>query len=103
MAKIAGGEVNASITAENTFSDALMMAAGAFNFSLSGTWTATVHVQRRYEPTGDWMDIDSFTSNGEYPGDEPESDTEYRFGIKTGNISAGTVVGRLSRGGVKNI
>ena len=96
------GVVSASITAQNTFSDT-MYVHGGFNFSLSGTWTATVHVQRSYDDGATWVDVDSFTGNVELVGEEPERDVMYRFGVKTGNYTNGTVVGRLSRGGVKQI
>lgn len=88
-----------SITAENTFSDAITLIGKNFNFSLSGsTWVATVHVQRKfsYDDTT-WLDVGSFTANGEYAGYEPEEDVQYRFGVKTGGYTSGTVVGRLSQ------
>ena len=90
----------ASLTAQNTFSAGIIL-RGDFNFSLSGTWVATVHVQRRHQDGNDvwgsWLDVKSFTANDEWIGNEPEDKTEYRFGIKTGNFTSGTVVGRLSQ------
>ncbi len=97
MAKVVS---SASITAENVYSDAIRI-LGRFNFSLSGTWVATVHVQRRHidgaGTAGSWLDVKSFTANDEWVGEEVEDKTEYRFGVKTGNFTSGTVVGRLSQ------
>lgn len=88
-------KVTASIAAQNTFSDAIAI-HGTFNLSLSGTWVATVWVQRSYDGTN-WMDVKSFTANTEQTGEEPESGLLYRFGVKTGGFTSGTVVGRLSQ------
>ena len=85
------------ITAQNIFSDALVIKKGVFNLSLSGTWVATVHVQRSFDTaTPDWKDVDSFTVNVERIALEPER-ALYRFGVKTGNYTSGTVVGRLGQ------
>lgn len=86
-----------SIAAENTYSDAVQLAAGDFNLSLSGTWVATVYVQRSFDKGTTWMDVDSFTANAEEVGENPEGEVYYRFGVKTGGYTSGTVVGRLSQ------
>lgn len=86
----------ASITAQNTYSDIVYL-AGKFNFSLSGTWSATVYVQRSFDNGVTWLDVTSYTENGEYIGEEPERDVQYRFGVKTGGYTSGTVNGRLSQ------
>ena len=87
-----------SIAAENTFGDAVTLIKGGFNLSLSGTWVATVYVQRKfsYDDTT-WMDVESFTSNGEYSGYEYEDDVQWRFGVKIGDYTSGTVVARISQ------
>ena len=84
-----------SISAENTFSDWVFL-RGDFNFSLSGTWVATVHIQRSFDAGVTPLDVDSFTTNAEEIGHEPEG-AHYRFGVKTGGYTSGTVVGRLSQ------
>lgn len=89
------GKVTASIVAQNTFSDAMEI-RGKFNFSLSGTWVATVFLQRSYDKGTNWMDVKSYTANIEDVGEESELGILYRFGIKTGGFTSGTVVGRLS-------
>lgn len=96
------GYVEASLTAQNTFSDPIEL-YGDFNFSLSGTWVATVFEQRSYDydetnPSGaTWQDVDSFTANGEHVGIETERGIKHRFGVKTGGFTSGTIVGRLSQ------
>lgn len=89
--------VAASIAAQNTFSDPVAI-TGDFNLSLSGTWVATVHLQRSYPnaPTT-WFDVASYTANIEDRGFEPETGVQYRVGVKTGNYTSGTVVARISR------
>jgi len=94
--------VEASLTAQNTFSDAIEL-YGDFNFSLSGTWVATVFEQRSYDydetnPSGaTWLDVAQYTGNVENVGFEPERGIKHRFGVKTGGFTSGTIVGRLSQ------
>lgn len=91
---------SASITAQNTFScttTACPAVQGNFNFSLSGTWVATVHLQRSFDDGATWLDVASYTANIEDRGLEAEAGVRYRFGVKTGNYSSGTAVGRISR------
>lgn len=85
---------SASIAAENTFSDAVRL-EGYFNLSLSGTWVATVTVQRSID-NSTWVDVDTFTANSEEVGFEPEL-MWYRVGVKTGAFTSGPVVVRLGR------
>lgn len=85
---------SASIAAQNTFTDAVRL-EGYFNLSLSGTWTATVTVQRSID-NSTWVDVDTFTANSEEVGFEPEL-MWYRVGVKTGAYTLGTVVARLGR------
>lgn len=87
----------ATIGAQNTFSSTVAI-SGPFNFSLSGTWAGTVHLQRSYPsaPTT-WFDVASYTANIEDRGTEAETGVLYRFGVKTGNYTSGSVVGRISQ------
>ena len=88
--------VTKSISAENTFSEDVPL-AGQFNLSLSGTWAATVVVQRSFDDCATWVDVEEFTENGQYVGTEPERGVRYRVGVKTGYYTSGTVIGRLSQ------
>ena len=87
--------ITQSINAENTFSQSAKI-VGYFNLSLSGTWVATVTVQRSFD-NSTWLDVSTFVANTEEYGLEPERDVYYRFGVKTGAFTSGTVVGRLSQ------
>ena len=89
--------IEKTISAQNTFATAAELVAGKFNFSLSGTWAATVHLQRSFDQGSNWLDVDSFTDNVEAVGEEPEGGVYYRFGVKTGNYTSGAVVGRISQ------
>jgi len=88
-------KTTASLTAQNTFSDAVKV-HGEFNLSLSGTWAATVFVQRSYDDGSTWLDVESYTANTEQVGSSPEEDVLVRFGVKTGGYTSGTIVGRIS-------
>jgi hypothetical protein len=84
-----------NIDAENTFTDPQRL-EGYFNLSLSGTWAATVTVQRSVDGSTNWVDVDAFTVPTEEYGFEPEF-MWYRVGVKTGAFTSGTVVVRLGR------
>jgi len=87
----------AELSSENVFTEPIRLAKGYFNFSLYGTWQATVTVQRSFDEGNTWGDVKDFDENGEYVGYEPEENVLYRFGIKTGNYISGTVKGRLAQ------
>ena len=82
-------KVTASLSAQNTFTDSIDL-VGHFNLSISGTFVATVTVQRSFDNTN-WFDVDTFTSPTETYGFDP-SQVYYRAGIKTGAYTSGTAV-----------
>ena len=82
--------VTASISAQNTFTDALEL-FGHFNLSISGTFVGTVTVQRSFDGGSTWVDVDTFTSTTETYGFDPMQ-VHYRAGIKTGAYTSGTAV-----------
>ena len=91
----------ASIGAQNTFSSAISLRKGGV-LTLTGTWEATVSVQRYDEGTDAWVDVTNnsgtaftATANGTYSIAPAETGADYRFGIKTGNYTSGTVVGTI--------
>lgn len=86
----------ATIEAENTFSDAVVL-WGQFNYTLSGTWVATVTLQKSYDSGSTWIDVDTATANEHGVWNEPEAGVQWRFGVKTGAFTSGAVVGRLSQ------
>ena len=85
-----------SITAENTFTDAVDI-FGLFNLSISGTWVGTVTLQRSFDFGATWVDVTTYTANIQDAGDEPEKLVVYRAGIKTGEYTSGTAVIRISQ------
>jgi hypothetical protein len=85
---------SASITAEDTFTDPVTL-EGYFNVSISGTFTATVFVQRSID-NSTWVDVEDYTTPYEGVGFEPEI-MYYRIGVKTGGFTSGTIEARLGR------
>lgn len=82
------------IEAQNTFSDSVKL-EGYFNVSISGTFVATVVVQRSIDNTN-WVDVNSYTAPFEGVGFDPEF-MWYRIGVKTGAFTSGKVVVRIGR------
>ena len=89
------GSVNATLTAENTFTD-WMATKGKFNVSITGINGDTVTVQRSIDGGTTILDVKDYTANKQESGEEIEHGWSYRIGIKTGNYSAGTVIVWLS-------
>lgn len=88
--------ITRSVTAENQFTDGAIL-NGYFNLSISGTWVATVTLQRSFDSGSTWFDVATRTANTEEYGLEPEDKVQYRVGVKTGGFTSGTVVLRLSQ------
>ena len=85
------------ITAQNTFSNAIIL-EGGFNFSLYGSgWVANVEVQRQYDGETDWRIVGRYTAPTELPGFEDEEGVSYRAGVPTGDYTSGTIKVRLSQ------
>jgi hypothetical protein len=89
------GKVTKTITAQNTFSDAISMRKGGFTFTISGINGDTVYLQRSLDGST-WLDLAYYTEDGVYAGLESSHGTKYRFGVKTGGYSAGTIIGTIS-------
>lgn len=89
-----------SISAQNTFSDPIALKRGGV-LTLSGTFSATVSLQRK-GMDGAWVDVTNnsgtattFTAGGTYQISPIDVPALYRWGVKTGNYTSGTVVGTL--------
>ena len=78
----------ADLTGENQFTSAIHL-VGDVSLTISGTFTATVTVQRSFDEGATWLDVDNFTASTEEIGFEPAG-CQYRVGIKTGNYTSGT-------------
>ncbi len=96
--KISGKQTSsASISAQNTWVTALEIDAGqAIVISLSGTWVATVTLQRSFDAGGTWVDYITYTSNASTEVIEARDDVQYRLGVDTGDYTSGTVVAELA-------
>ena len=73
-------------------STAALQIRGHFNLSLSGTWGATVTVERSWNQT-DWFVVDTFTGNYEGVGFDAE---EVFYRATVSGYASGTVVIRIS-------
>ncbi len=89
------GKVTKSITAQNTFSDEITI-QGYFNVSVTGIAGGTiVTVQRISGVDGTtFTDVDTFTSDIETYGYEPEA-LQYKIGVKSSEFGSGTCKVRL--------
>lgn len=85
-----------SATAQNTQSAAALL-YGRFNLSISGTFVATVTLQRSFDQGSTWLDVATYSVAAEDRGEEIEEGVLYRLNVKTGAYTSGTVVGRLSQ------
>ena len=85
-----------TITGENSFTDPIQI-SGWFNVSISGTFVASVTVQRSIDKST-WLDVDAWTEATEQVGVEPEV-LWYRVGVKTGGFTSGSVVVRVGQDG----
>ena len=93
------GRTNKSkaIAAENTFTDALQIDVGErFTVSVSGTFSATITLQRRFDGTN-WRDVETYTVETEKDGLAAEGQ-EIRLGIATGDFTSGTATCRIGKG-----
>ncbi len=90
--------VSRDVSAENQFTDPVRI-VGEFNLSISGTFVATVTVQRSFDGGVNWLDIASWSEPFEGWDREPLSQVcptnahtvQYRAGVKTGEFTSGTV------------
>ena len=82
-----------SAAAQNTWSPAIQV-VGNFNLSISGTFVATVNVQRSEDGTT-WRNVDAWTAPSEEVGYDPILNY-YRVGVATGNYTSGTVVASMN-------
>jgi hypothetical protein len=79
-----------SVTAdlqENEFTNSIRV-VGPIALSISGTFSATVTVQRSQD-NATWLDVDTFTDKTEKVGNEAVL-YYYRAGIKSGEYTSGT-------------
>lgn len=96
-----GQRVTAAIAAQNTFTSNIEVSGVGetrrFAITLTGTWVATVTLQRSIGVAGNWVDVTSFTTNQSttYADTLDNQLVFYRIGIKTGGYTSGTVTATL--------
>jgi hypothetical protein len=86
-------KTSVSAAAQDTWSDAIQV-VGSFNLSISGTFSATVTVQRSEDGTT-WRDVDTWTAPSEEVGYDPILNY-YRVGVATGDYTSGTAVASIN-------
>lgn len=100
--------VSETATAENTFTDWISATehvqrsdpgVGWLNLSVSGTFVATVTLQRRFADDQTARDVEAYTAVTDKSIVDYEPGVEYRVGVKTGGYGSGSVVMRLSKQG----
>lgn len=95
-----GQTVQASISSDGTFSDAIRVTGTnrSFAISISGTWTGTLTLQRSIDAPGDWTDVATYTINTStsYADGLNNQEIYYRIGFKTSAYGSGTAVLQLT-------
>jgi len=89
-------KIDRVINSDNLFTDSVEL-TGHFNVSISGTWSATLTVQRSFDSGDTWFDVKTFVSNAQEYGFEPEAGVFYRIGTKLGEFVSGVATVRLSQ------
>ena len=68
---------------------------GCFNLSLSGFGSGTIQAQRSFDDGSTWVTVESFTSDVERLGKEPENKVLWRLNCSA--YTSGTINYRISR------
>ena len=90
--------VSASLSSANSFTEpAEFDQRRPFNVSVSGTFSATVALQRSFNEGTTWHDVWTTTSPSEKLADTSESGVLWRLGVRLGDYTSGTVVARMSQ------
>ena len=97
-----GQRVTSGISAMNTFTNTIRVTnvgeSRRFTITLSGTWVATVTLQRSIGETGNWEDVTTYTTNVSttYADGLDNQVVFYRIGVKTSEYTSGTVTATLN-------
>jgi hypothetical protein len=88
-------EVELAISAQNTYTDPVLVNE-RFNFSIvSSSFVGTVTLQRRFNTSDSWRDVNTFVTAFEGWDVQPGG-AQYRAGVKTGEYTSGTATVRIS-------
>lgn len=98
-----GQTVTKSLGAADVYSDPIlvtgMSAVRGFTIDISGTWSATITLQRSVGSVGSWTDVTTYTANQTLLSYNDALDNQtiyYRIGIKVGNYTSGTASASLA-------
>lgn len=98
----AGQTVTATATAEDTATDPIRVTGidngRIFSIVITGTWVATITLQRSVSEPGDWTDVANYTTNQStsYNDTLDNQIIYYRLYIKAGAFTSGSAVMQLS-------
>ena len=108
-----GQKVSAVITGEDQFTDDDSMRiigvgnSRKFDVDITGTWVATITLQRSIDEAGSWVDVTTYTTHQNTTHDDGlDNQIAFsRLGIKTGDYTSGTPTCTLesASGGIKGI
>lgn len=100
-----GQFVSSNLSAESTFTNEIRVTGvedtRQFTITRSGTWSATLTLQRSVGAPGAWVDVNTYTTNGSatYNDELDNQVIYYRIGIKAGEYTSGTAVVALEFSG----
>ena len=97
-----GQTASKSITAQDQWTAPIRVTGvdngRVFSVIISGTWVATVTLQRSVSEPGDWTDVTTYSVNQTTTYDDTLDNQiiYYRLGVKTGGYTSGTCVAQLT-------
>lgn len=107
-----GQRVSIAVTAEGQWSDSIRVVgvdnSRIFVVNVSGTWTATVTLQRSIDDESSWTDVTTYTTNQTNVNYDDALDNQiifYRIGVDTGDFTSGAATCTLqySGGGIAGV
>jgi hypothetical protein len=107
-----GQKVSAAISGAGNWSDGIRVIgvdnSRIFQITITGSWTATVTLQRSVDDEANWTDVTTYTSNQasvDYDDTLDNTTAFYRIGVDTGDYTSGTATVTLvySGGGISGI
>lgn len=90
--------VSATLTGADQFSNTLRVNSPGFNVGISGTFVATVSLQKDPDQNKGWVTVKEYTGPAQEIGEDFEQGMPYRIGILTGDFTSGTAEVRLGQG-----
>lgn len=105
-----GQRIEASLNGDDQWSDPIRItgigaAQRTFQYAITGTFTATMTLQRSVSEPGAWVDVQTVSGSAGYNDGLDNQIIYYRIGIKTGNYTSGTasIVMTYANGGLTGV